>query len=428
MSRGVRGRASVRSMRARFGWWLAGALAGACFVEIPEPTADDVSTGGAGTGGGGSGGTDSSVGGDAGSGASGGLGGLGGTSGSDSGPNAPVVFLSAAEIQKILAAVQFSPWDQALPGMQDAAKQAPTQGKWVTANGAPSGSTDIHAYGGDEAPDGGESDYAAGIFTGQAARDLAVGYAFTKNPVYGSAAVELLHGWFVSPATRMAPAATDTQGQSFLVSLILPSMFYAASLVWDQQQWNFYDGGNARAELVAWVSAYLSAAESVDPSDTWSLAARAAGAALIGDSARLTATFDAMKNVAATKIGDDGSYAGSADLYGAYLNLRGLVYTAEVAREHGVDLYAYSPDGGAPLLRRALEAHATWYVSGGDPYGGGGIPNAWSAEDALSILEPAHSVWQSAVLLGAIQARGRPLQDYRTLGPATLTHADRFKL
>lgn len=267
-----------------------------------------------------------------------------------------------------------------------------------------------------------------------AVRDLGLAYQLTGDSKYADKAVELINAWCINPDTYMRPRFTKHPGSNYGQSAIdiaiwMQPLFYGADLIWNCPGWNYID----RDAFKNWVRQLLRDIDSIKWYDNWytdKLAFIATGAVLIEDDALLQDTFDKWISAIPKQIDTEGkSIRGiirTRSLSYSITHITNMMYIAEIARHHpelGYNLYNYIPNitsyPNKPVLELALDFHAPYII---EPY-------SWTyqqitpfnKEDA-SIYEIAYSVKEKPSYIHVINSIGRPIRDYRTLGPITLTH------
>ncbi len=396
--------------------------------------------------GGGSAGSSSGVGAASGAGgmsAMGAAGSAGETGGGPVSDSAPKLFLSPSEVTAIRARLAQEPWKEAHARLiADANTALTTSPRSVVDNGAPSANPgDVTRYGTDE-PSKNREDYLSAVDMDIWIRSLGMAYAFTGDARYAERCVQLLVHWFVDPATRMYPSAQNfgphTPGAGVPTSqaelwVTLPAMFYGSTFVTGHPAWGAH-GADAEAAFQQWVATFLADLEqrppaTFDSSYAWWLLARTGAAALVQSEPQLSAAFDDWKNKASRQIDATGNLSLDAveSFNKAAFGLKALVLTAEIARHNSGDLYEHEDPFGGSALERAVIKMASYNL---DPasWTGEGPPMAVDLEELAAAYEAAHSQYQDASLLGAVNLRGRPIWDHRMLGWATLSHGNLFEL
>ncbi|MCA9666768.1 MAG: alginate lyase family protein [Myxococcales bacterium] len=390
-----------RSSRALLALALCCALAAGCSLDLPDPAVLAVSDGG--------GGDSARADGD----------------GDGAAPQIviPALYLDGAELAKLGGVVVAGrdPWSAVFNSVvKVAADQAlalspPT----VTDNGGGRAfATDNPS---ETAAD--RSDYLKGLEVVDAARDLALAWRVLGDSGYADKAVALLGAYASSPTTGMLPEARNAgpatsgkgSGSVIEIYLVLPGLFYSASLLWDYEGWARAD----RDAFEAWARTIAAdVAQSGSQSGTqggYRMVTLAAAGALLDDAALRTQGFDGCAAIIESSVGADGSL-GDNNLGSALFMLNALVQVAEIARHHGVDLYG-SRHGGRSLAD-AFDYYAPFVAN----------PSTWSGtrgEVRPALFELVYSVTQDAAH-GAAVKNGRPHDEIYIVGPATLTHGERF--
>jgi hypothetical protein len=363
-------------------------------------------------------------------------------------PEGATTFLSAAQITRVTdkVAEREQPWwggyRRLLDDAQGTLGVTPMS---VVEDGAPANGADENYFGTDcrKGDCASRHDYMAALRMSRWTRTLAQAYRFSGRDVFGRGAIELLHHWFVAPATRMAPSGNNHGESPFAIQLhvTIPAMIYASSLVEAHPSW---DDDRHRA-VREWVRAYLTDLEDgADVNDyrgtienniyAWWLVARGTAATYLADSQAFDRVVDDWKSNALGQVQADGGleYEKQREdgLFYSIYGMKALFMTAELARQHDEDLYGY-PTGEDPVLRRLSDYHApyvlepsTWEWGLGEE---GRLSDA-ELEEAASVYELAYSEWQDEAHRRVIQTAGRPVYDRRLLGWVSLTHGNRFEL
>jgi len=260
-------------------------------------------------------------------------------------------------------------------------------------------------------PNADRDDYIAAINLGRAVRSLGLAYRLTGQPRYAQKAVSLIDTWFLAPETAMNPVYTGAQDVEMFVTM--PGIYYAANLVWDDPSW----GPGAHEGLQTWITtlAQQFAADPVPGSfGPWLLVFRAASAISVGDDAALSRVLSDYGLVLAAQMADSGAFPGN--LEDATFDLNALSQVAELARHHGTDLFRFTTQGKS--LELAFDYHAPFAAHPENWTGGPG-----RAHTNWSVYELAYREWRKPEYLAVIEAVGRPMNESRTIGPITLTHA-----
>lgn len=365
----------------------------------------------------------------------------------------PVVFLPPARVGTVRRYVgtRGGPWRTAYRDLVERANQAlRAKPRSVVDNGGPAGEGP-NKYGSDApyqnrdgvySDDINRQDYQAGLDMGDWTRTLAQTYLLSGEDRYARKAVELLHHWFVDDATRMYPSANNfgphTSGlksqNSIELFIVVPELLYAAALLDGHPHWDTFDRGTeaVREWTRTWQESLLYGSRGGPTGDEiykWWVTTRAVTAAYLGDRGQLESAFEEWRTNALRDFEPRGSFEyarqRSRGLYYSLSALNALTYCAEIAANHGVDLYGYTGDGSEPVLRRAHDFHAPFVRD----------PSSWRWQelDGLSAREREYGVVSYELsyarrgvsdYLDVVEAVGRPVSDWRILGPVSLTHGE----
>lgn len=368
----------------------------------------------------------------------------------------PVIFVTPQTVERVRARVtaREQPWLRAYRRLlADANRALSATPRSVVDNGAPSGEDDPNRYGSDapyQEKDGVYSDdidrhdYRAGLDMGDWARSLAQAYAITRHDRYAAKAIDLLHHWFVDPETRMYPSANNfgphTEGlksqNSIEFYIIVPELLYAAALVSGHPHWDEYDSGEeaVREWTRTWQESLLYGSRGGPVGDEiykWWVTTRMVTAAYLDDRTRLRSAFEAWRTDALADFEPRGSFEYARNrtrgLYYSLSAMNALTYGAEIAHNHGVDLYGYAHEGSESVLRRAHDFHAPFVLD----------PSSWPWQelDGLDADEREYGVvsyelcyaeWGVDTYRDVVETSSRPIEDRRILGPVTMTHANGY--
>jgi hypothetical protein len=350
----------------------------------------------------------------------------------------PVLFVSREELALVKKQVDAGaePWASAYAAFEIDASAALDQAPLSVVD---DGGNDPHQFGTDASTGGCGSperaDYCAALAMSHAARDLALAYAMTGDEARAVKAIDLLHHWFVAPATRMLPVTANggpvtpgaEPGSGVEIVLVVPTFLYAASFLVGHPHWQEL-GPTAEADLLLWVRDFLNDARASVPSPSalhqhaYHLVAIAAAEALLVEQPR----FDEWKAFMQGAVEPTGTITGSGSVDTAWFALKGMVLTAQLSTYHGDDLYGFD-DGNGAALARAFDAYAGCAGMQGPCPVSPGTDLGTLAEGA-SIYELAYSHYQHAEHLTLLETVGRPTTDIRILGYTTLTHGNAFAL
>jgi len=279
-------------------------------------------------------------------------------------------------------------------------------------------------------------DYLAAIDMGDWIRDLGLAYQLTGEDRYARTAIDLIHHWFINDATKMRPTVDNKANPwSIEIYITVPKMIYGASMVRDHSYWDEQIGDG----MNGWMQQFLGSAETHEGWAAhnniyaWAVQTRAVSAAYLDDEQALQSAFDDWKSTAVDQVDADGKLQhelgrGDRNLFYSLYGLKALTLTAEIARQHGTDLYHYD-DGNGVVLRRAFDYHAPYAQNPGSwPHHSN--PDMSGSERASNIAtyELAYSVYQDGEYLETVRSAGRPVTDQRILGVTTLTHGNLFDI
>lgn len=281
------------------------------------------------------------------------------------------------------------------------------------------------------------NDYNAAISIGKAVRNLGLAYALTGEAKYADKAITLINAWCVNSDTRMNPRFTNFQ--SYIeICITIPGIFYGADLIWDYQGWD----ANNRQKFKDWTVEILADAMNYSNDDGWRNMRNnfqnwrlvfIASASVIADSVdSRNYAFKQWKDFISRQMNPNGSMKyeltrSTALDYSMYA-INAMSQVAEIARHYGVDLYNYELSDGRGL-EKALDFY-TKYVS--DP----SAPRRWlndgykqdggyngSTNGNAQVYELAYTFKGKSTYKSCIDRWGRPMNEIRTMGPITLTHA-----
>jgi hypothetical protein len=260
-----------------------------------------------------------------------------------------------------------------------------------------------------------------------ACMDLALAHRFTGEAKYADKALLLIHAWCINQNTRMFPTGfvvdAWTPGGAYGGDIVLfhsmHNLFLAGYLLGDYPGWNL----SARAGVRRWTKAMLDPQREVmfyegrEMYNNWEdarLLYLADGALLLDDCDLLLAVFDRWRRIIPMKMTDEGELhretMRTRSMHYTLFALNSAVHVAEIARQHGVDLYGYHVNGRC--LKKAVD-YAAHYLLHMDEWTFRMIePLAQdaSAPRHLGLFEMAHARWGDRRYLDVINAwGGRPV-------------------
>ncbi|WP_254543774.1 alginate lyase family protein [Halomarina pelagica] len=368
------------------------------------------------------------------------------------GESRPALFVHLDELAGVKRQVEAGeePWASAYEEfIADANASLEADPRSVTDNG------DGHTFDTGGPGSGTRGDYTAAIEMGDRIRDLGLAYQFTGEDRYAEKAVEFLDHWFLDPATRMRPKVTD----GIELYITIPKMWYGAELVRDHPAWD-RDGVGSQADLEQWTATFLETLPTGVPDwiqniYVWREVCHAAGAAYVGDSGQLRASFDRVRQHAFGQLRRDGLLANEIERseglsYSMYA-LKAYVTMAELGRHYGQDLYSYEKYGGS-AIKLMFDGYVEYVLNPDrfdEKYGEARGFSAREREEGASAYELAYSRWQEDGYLDvitsrgseikneptyvqqhqdAINSKGRPVRDERLLGWTTFSHGNLFAI
>ncbi|MCF6325340.1 MAG: DUF5011 domain-containing protein [Gammaproteobacteria bacterium] len=281
-------------------------------------------------------------------------------------------------------------------------------------------------------------DYNAAIKLGDSVRDLGLAYVFTGEAQYAEKAIDFIRAWSLDPGTRMTPIP----GNRIETYITFPGYFYGADLIWNYEGWN----ADEKAAFVSWVRAmgdYVKTnGEGNNNFSNWRVVMLASAGALLDESSYLTLAESEWKRLLPVQMNGMGSSRAGVlgqevgrtrGLHYSMYALNAMVQGAEILRHRNVNLYNYVDDGGRGLVL-ALD-YITPYAINPSLWGGGGSTSSGykqittiTQKDSMALYELAYSQYQKQSYLDAINRWNRPMDEIRTMGITTLTHANQFDL
>ena len=347
------------------------------------------------------------------------------------------------------------PWVNAYTrAIRDADEALEMEARSVVDDGAPNWD-DPHRFGKDE----NRHDYHAAIDMTTAVRDTALAYWFTGQDEYAERAIDLLYHWCHDPETRMKPdgnMADNNTGIELFVTI--PKLWYGAAFLDGHPYWTEKTGDDLEATFADWVGSFVSSIPAPKYYQynniwAWRIATLASAASYLDDQSRLEKAFCMWRGKCETVAHDKErprpwsqyrpSLSGKGylkrelareDGFGYHVyGMKALTMTAEVARQHDVDLYGYNAPtdpGDGSTLRKLFEFMSPYMKLPSRWQWGKGSDSVTNFEmkTYASVFEIAHSLWESPEYLDVVRSAGRPTYDIRHLGWTSLTHANRFDL
>ena len=207
--------------------------------------------------------------------------------------------------------------------------------------------------------------------------DLALAYRFTGEAKYADKALLLVHTWCINQNTRMFPTGfvvdAWTPGGQYGGDIVLfgsiNDLFLAGYLLGDYPGWNL----PPRAAVKRWTRAMVDAQREVmfyegrEMYNNWEdarLLYLAKGALLLDDCDLLLAVFDRWRRILPMKMTDEGELPRETmrtrSMHYTLFALNSTVQLAEIARQHGVDLYDWNADGRC--LKQAVDYAARYLL------------------------------------------------------------------
>ena len=206
--------------------------------------------------------------------------------------------------------------------------------------------------------------------------DLALAWRFTGETRYADKALDLIHTWCINRNTYMFPFGgvfdAWTPGLGFggdIVAFIgFHDLFLAGYLLDDYPGWNL----DAHAAVKRWVKAmidpqrppmFYQGREMYNNWDDARLMYLAKGALMLGDLDLLSQVFQRWTHTLSLKMTEQGELhretMRTRSMHYTLFALNSTVQIAEIARQHGVDLYGVTINGRT--LRTAVD-YATHYL------------------------------------------------------------------
>ena len=335
----------------------------------------------------------------------------------------PNIYLNASEIDAIKVKKNVSPWKIQYDNLVKEANISlgvPPQSVTLGGKMPPSGNK--HDYY-SEMPSGADRyDYLAAAKLGNAVRSLGLTYSLTGNMKYVNKAVEFINVWCIRSDTKMTPKFTDFNDQGYIeLCVTMPSMFYGASLIWNNVDWSKSD----KAAFKQWVQLFIYSARTWTRGnnfENWRLVFIGSASVITGDIVNLKYAFDKWKVLMRNQVDYSGRIVteigrSNSLSYSTYA-LNGMIQTAEIAKHNGVDLYNYKlPDGRC--LEKVLDFYAPYVVN----------PSTWPYPQVIpydganaALYELAYAFKRKAAYKNVINKWKRPMYEKRVMGPVTLTH------
>jgi len=259
--------------------------------------------------------------------------------------------------------------------------------------------------------------------------ELALAYRFSANTAYADKAVALIKNWCTNATTKMLPTVpSGTAPQEMLVtSLRCPSLFYGGSLLLGYGGWNATD----KADFLTWSQDLIDAMHARGPRqdgasrnnwEQWRLLMLSSGAALVDDSTMLAYVSSKVQEDLPFVLNSSGAMVHeltrTKSLFYSMYALTPFLFTYEVLRRNGTDIYSYT--SGGKNIKLALDYHAPYIVS----------PSTWPypqspAYDGFGkgIYELAYAQFEAGDYLTVLGSVSRPIIEWTVASWITLTHA-----
>lgn len=259
-------------------------------------------------------------------------------------------------------------------------------------------------------------DYEAAIIFGRTVRTLGLAYAFTEDARYADKAIELINTWCLNPDTYMNPEVFGSQGIEQYITF--PGAFYGADLIYDYPGWDPVE----KQEFLDWVYDFANDASSLHYTNNWEnwrqVFVSSAGA-LLHNQELMDNAFNNFKTDLTSHIDSSGRMSKELGRtkslsYSTYA-LNAMTQVAEIARHQGSDLYNYAVGGRS--LKTAWDYHARYVIS----------PSSWPYQQISAYKGENTGLYELAHLrvqeYNNVLNKYRPIQETRTMGPVSLTHA-----
>lgn len=367
------------------------------------------------------------------------------------------IYVSGSELRAAVerARNDESPWstayDRALSDAEDAMDVSLAS---VVDDGAPQWD-DAHRFGATDD----RHDYSVAIDMTTAARDAALGYWLTGEDRYAERAIDVIYHWCLDPETRMKPDADiANNGTEIELLITIPKLWYAASFLRGHSYWSEKTGDDLETAFRKWVDKFVESLP--DPGYfqynnqwAWRIATIASAASYLGQSDRLEQAFCMWRGQCRTaahgkdkprpwnqyRKRGDGTGCLKSELsrndglnYHMY-GMKALTLTAEIARQHGVDLYGFNAPtdpGDGPTLKKLFDFMVPYLKSPSDWEWGTGSDGVDGQErgNYAALFEVGYSRWRDEAYLEVIRELERPAYDFWILGWTTLTHGNGFEL
>jgi len=279
---------------------------------------------------------------------------------------------------------------------------------------------------------------------GDKTRDLGLAYAFTGDAKYADRVIELIDTWSVNPDTRMDVRS----GNRIERYITIPGYLYGADLISDYDGWD----PAVRTGFQSWVKGIgdftQANGEGSNNFSNWRVVMLASTGAVLDES--LTTESNSYLNLAesewkrlisfqmsgsgSSRAGLLGQEVGRNDgLHYSLFALNAMIQGAEILRQQGVNVYDHvDPDSGASL-KLGLDFIVPYALNpalwGTDSATNGRTQiQTITADNSIALFELAYSYYQDPAYLAVLERWGRPIDEIRTLGIATLTHGNTFDL
>ena len=287
------------------------------------------------------------------------------------------------------------------------------------------------------------ADYNNARKMSEAIYNLSMAYRLSGQDRYAKKALELLDHWTINDRTLMNPNMGQTPSTGRLrVYITVTGMIYGADLIWGYSGWS----QSQRSDFSSWtrtlgrtaittpVDSYThpdGTKGSKNNKESWRQFAVAMAGGFLGDQDMMDHAFQAFKDGLPSDVGAPGTrYAGillkertrttpKGGLFYSMYGMTAMGLVAEVAWQHGQDLYTYRTKNVS--LKYAADTYVKYALNPGSwPYNNTkGVDNT-----TFSIYEFLYKRTGDPDYLKVINKYKRPLNlDYTIIGNVTVGHA-----